>query len=435
MLFDLAPSANSLELSATLTVNERVRQLQEEGRTIYHMGFGESRFPVHPKILTAFRRHATARSYAPVAGYPALRATIAEFYRRELGLSVTQEQVLVGPGSKSVLFALVRVIDGDLLLPRPSWVSYAPQAQVADKQVTWIDTAFGDEYCITPEELAAGIDAARRAGQNPRLLIINTPNNPSGVVYPASVLEGLAEVARENKLTVISDEIYALINHGERPHVSIAQYYPEGTAVTGGLSKHLSLGGWRFGQVVVPAGDNGTRVMHALSAIAGAIWSSPASPVQYAATVAYQDDPEIRAYVQTCASIHAAVTQTLYEELQKASIPCPRPSGAYYLYPSFDQWREPLRRRSDVTTSEELAGLLLDECGIAALPGTVFGAKPEALSLRLSTSYLYTQDDAQAEAAVQAYEQAADTDEFLRTACPDIFEVGRRFRRLVESLD
>jgi len=434
MPLNLSPSAQRFEESPTLAINERVRRLTAGGRTVYQMGFGESRFPVHPKILAALREHATARSYTPVAGFPELRSAIAEFYTREFQLNTAPEQVIVGVGSKSLLFALVRALDGDVLLPRPSWVSYAPQALVADKRVTWIDTRAEDEYCLTAEGLAAGLAQARKAGQQPRILILNSPGNPTGVVYPTGALEELAEVARDHDLAIVSDEIYALINHCRRPHVSIAKYYPEGTFVTGGLSKHLSLGGWRFGLAVAPAGDAGARVMKALMAIAGAIWSSPAAPIQHAATVAYSDDPDIMAYVRTCAAIHAAVTHELYAQLQEAGVPCPQPSGGYYLYPNFNGWEGALRQRSDVATSDALAALLLDEYGIATLPGTAFGARAGDLSLRLSTSYLSAQDDAHAEAVLAAYAEMPDTVEFVHSACPDVLEVGRRVRAFVQTL-
>lgn len=434
MPLNLSPSAQRFEESPTLAINERVRRLTAEGRTVYQMGFGESRFPVHPKILDALREHATARSYTPVAGFPELRAAIAEFYRREFRLEAAPKQIIVGPGSKSLLFALVRALDGDVVLPRPTWVSYEPQALVADRRVTWIGTRAEDEYCLTAEGLAAGLAQAQKAGQQPRILILNSPGNPTGVVYPTGTLEGLAEVARANDVAVVSDEIYALINHCNRPHVSIATYYPEGTVVTGGLSKHHSLGGWRFGLAVVPAGEAGAQVIQASIAIAGAIWSSPAAPVQHAATVAYSDDPDIAAYVQTCSAIHAAVTRELYAHLVKAGVPCPPPSGAYYLYPDFGQWREMLRQRYRVTTSNDLATVLLDEYGIATLPGTAFGASPDDLSLRLSTSYLSARDDAHAEAVLAAYAQAASSAEFVRSACPDVSEVGRRLRAFVKTL-
>ncbi|MFQ5857434.1 MAG: pyridoxal phosphate-dependent aminotransferase [Anaerolineae bacterium] len=429
-----SPSAQRFEESPTLAINERVRRLRAQGQTVYQMGFGESRFPVHPRILDALREHATARSYTPAAGFPELRATIAEFYTREFKLDVALEQVIAGPGSKSLLFALVRALDGDVLLPRPTWVSYEPQALVADKRVTWIDTHIDDEYCLTAEGLAAGLVEARQAGQQPQILILTNPGNPTGVVYPAGTLQELADVARDHDVTVISDEIYALINHCQRPHVSIATYYPEGTFVTGGLSKHHSLGGWRFGLAVVPAGEAGARVMQALTAIAGAIWSSPTAPVQHAAAVAYSDDPDIMAYVRTCSAIHAAVTHELYAQLEEAGIPCPQPSGAYYLYPNFNGWEEALRRRYDVATSDDLAALLLDGYAIATLPGTAFGARAGDLSLRLSTSYLSAQDDAHAEAVLAAYAEMPGTVEFVRSACPDVLEVGRRFGAFVESL-
>ncbi|MGH2542008.1 MAG: pyridoxal phosphate-dependent aminotransferase, partial [Ardenticatenaceae bacterium] len=391
---------------------------------VYHLGFGESRFPVHPKILEAFRRHATAREYPPVAGYPALRATIAAFYEREFGIVAEPEQVIVGPGSKSLIFAAIQALAGDLLLPRPSWVSYEPHARLAGKSVTWIDTALEEEYCITASALRRGFEEARQAGQNPRILVINTPGNPTGVAYPRHVLTEVAEVARAHELAVISDEIYALLSFSTiRPHYSIALDYPESTIVTGGLSKHLSLGGWRFGLAVLPPGEKGRALLWALSSVAGHIWSSPAAPVQHAAIVAYGDDPGIMTYVRTCTALHESVTRALYEQLQYAAIPCPPPSGGYYLYPSFDPWRDALRDRHGVATSDDLASLLLEEFGIATLPGTAFGAPPDDLSLRLATCYLYTPDDSAMDTILEMFVASSTPTAFVEAHCPALSEV------------
>lgn len=434
MPFTQSALAESFSPSPTLAINERVSRLKAEGRSIYHLGFGESRFPVHPKILAAFREHAGETVYPPVAGFPETRTAIADFYCRTFDIDAQPDRIIVGPGSKALIYVLLQALEGDVLLHRPAWVSYEPFARMLGKQVAWVDTHIADEYCLTPQALEASILAARGAGHEPRILLINSPGNPTGVTYPEEVTVALAEVARDNDLTIISDEIYAAQAYPHRSHVSIACYYPEGTVVTGGLSKQLSLGGWRFGCAVLPNTEAGAAMMRPLIGLAGNIWSSPAAPVQRAAIVAYSDDDEIAEYMRTTADIHRIVTEALYDQLVDAGIPCARPSGAYYLYPNFNPWKEALRERHGVVTSDELAALLLDENGIATLPGTAFNSRPDDLSIRLATSYLYAEDDAQISRTLDLYERYGSSDKFLEAACPAVFEVGRRFQTFARNL-
>ena len=178
---------------------------------------------------------------------------------------------------------------------------------------------------------------------------------------------------------MLSDEIYALTAHGRRPHLSLGQAYPTGSIVFGGLSKHLSLGGWRLGVAVVPAGEVGETVMRAMRMVAGELWSSPTAPVQYTAVVAYAGDPEIETYIEECTRIHAIRTQHVWSWLVEFGIPCAQPDGAFYLFPSFDRWRTELAARS-VHTSEDLAAYLLEHYQLATLPGTAFGVPAEELS-------------------------------------------------------
>ncbi len=424
----------AIPMSATLAMNTKINQLMAEGQSVYHLGFGEARFPVHPKILAAFQAAAKERSYLPVVGLPKLRTSIAAYYRRKFQLEVEASQVITGCGSKSLLYAAVAALEGDMLLPSPSWVSYDKQAHLTGKSVRWLPTQLVDNYCLTPAGLKNGIKSARAAGQNPTILILNTPGNPTGTMYPADILTGLADVAREEGLVIISDEIYAQTAYGDVPHISIARYYPEGTIVTNGLSKHLSLGGWRFGLAIVPSGEFGQQLHRYMAAVASNIWTTATAPVQYAALAAYANDPDIDAYIETCATIHGYVTSYLYEIMQSLAVPCPQPSGGFYLYPSFAPWREALAQKHNVHTSQDLAHFLLDEEHIASLPGSDCGADPQDLTLRLSTSYLYALTDAEAEIMLSTYQQNLPRDQFLQTASPKVIEVGERFRDLVMSL-
>jgi aspartate/methionine/tyrosine aminotransferase len=423
-----------IKMSATMAMNAKIGRLRAEGHQVLHLGFGEARFPVHPKILAAFREHATARSYLPVAGLPELRARIADYYRRKFQIQAEAGQVMIGSGSKSLLFAAMQALEGDVLLPAPTWVSYDVQAYLTGKKVSWIPTHLEDNHCLTPEGLKAGLKAARDAGQTPTILVLNSPGNPTGVIYPAPLLTELAEVARTEGMVVISDEIYGLTSYGDIPFTSMALYYPEGTIVTGGLSKHLSLGGWRFGVAVLPPGDFGAELYRYMAAVASNVWTTVTAPVQYAALIAYGADPEIDAYVETCTTIHGYVTGYLYQLFHSLNVPSPTPSGGFYVYPSLAPWREALARKHNVHTSLDLANFLLDEEHMATLPGSDFGADPGDLTLRVATSYLYALTDEAGEAILATYQKNLPPEQFLREACPYVIEAGERFRALVESL-
>lgn len=260
--------------SPTLFINERVQQLWAAGQTVYHFGFGESRFPVHPKLQAALRENAHQKGYLPVQGLAALREAIAAYDSRHLNLDFSAEQVIIAPGSKALLFGLLMVLDGDLLLPTPSWVTYAPQAHMLNKPVHFIPASVESGYELTIESLDKTV---QQASSKQKILIINSPNNPTGRMFSAGFLQELADYCRQNQVLVLSDEIYGRVAHGHRIHTSLAKFYPEGTVVLGGLSKHLSLGGWRLGKAILPQAL--PELMAGLRSVASGIWSSASAPI------------------------------------------------------------------------------------------------------------------------------------------------------------
>ncbi len=383
----LAPAAQAFATSATLAMNEAVAKRRSTGRETIHLGFGEAAFPLHPLLNTALAEAAKHTGYAPVLGIPALRQAIAAYLARKRGVTFSSDQIVVGPGSKPLLYALLQVLEGDLLLPVPSWVSYAPQARLAGKRVIGVETDPGDHHRLTPQALSQAVAQAHKDGADPRILLVNTPSNPTGSMFDRADVEAIALWAREAGVTLISDEIYAELAHGWREHVSPARFYPEGCIVTGGLSKAFSAGGWRLGYAALPSTMAGAQAMAALRALASEIWSAPATPIQEAALAAFAPNESVERYVQHSARIHGYVAGQLYDTLASLGVPCPRPAGAFYLYPDFSPWRPTLMERG-IRTSPELAHYLLKEWDIATLPGFVFGEPPEALRLRLSTSLL-----------------------------------------------
>ena len=380
-------------VSATLRMNEAVAARRAAGQRTIHLGFGEAPFPLPMPLREELARAATRTEYAPVLGLPSLRAAIAAYLAQTRGLTTSPATVIVGPGSKAALYALMRALAGDVLLPTPSWVSYAPQARLAGKRVFPVATDPADYHRLTREALDTAMRAARETGGDPRLLVVNTPSNPTGGMFAAADAEQIALWARGEGVTILSDEVYAELAHGWRAHVSPAQFYPEGTIVTGGMSKAFSAGGWRLGYAALPATAAGEELVAAVRSLAGEIWSSAVTPIQQAATIAFAFDDTMERFVRRSARVHAHAAARLHAALVAADVRCPKPAGAFYLYPDFAPWRDQLAKRG-VTTAAELADHLLAQWDIATLPASDFGEAPEALRLRLATSMLYAPADA-----------------------------------------
>ena len=430
MSLTFSPSlGNQLAPSPTLQINERVARMWAAGQTVYHLGFGESRFPAHPKIVQALAANGGRKSYLPGVGIPELRQTVADFYSRQFSRQVSADQVIVAPGSKALLFAFQMALDGATVLPTPSWVSYAPQARLINRPVLRIPSSPEDGHRLHPQRLE---QLLQDSDFDQHLLILNSPNNPTGQIFEPALLEEIAAICRKHDVLILSDEIYALTAFG-REHISISHYYPEGTVVLGGLSKHLSLGGWRLGTAVVPPAESGQRLLQAIAKIGSELWSTTAAPIQYAAVTAYGDDPELAAYIEQCTGLHAARTRYLWRGLCELDVPCAEPMGGFYLFPNFDHWRVPLAARG-VYTSTDLARYLLDELQIATLPGGDFGTPATELSLRLSTSYVDLETDEKAARILELADGSRSYEELLLDSHPGMNEVLARFRSFLSAL-
>lgn len=421
-----------LKVSATLSINDRVNRMREDGKAVFHLAFGESRFPVHPRLAEALASSVNHRSYVPAQGTTRLREAVAGHYGRAYGWDVDPDRVLVGPGSKALIFAAMKVLGDEIVLQRPSWVTYAPLARLLGKPITWVETAAEDEFQWDPNGLAEAVDDARQGLGNPDLMVFNNPGNPTGTVHTPQRIQALADVCRKEELVVLSDEIYARTTFQDSTFMPFAGAYPEGTVTLGGLSKDMSLGGWRIGVAIVPDTEAGARLVEAISAIATNIWSCVPAPMQEAATVAYSGDPEIEEYVGLCAGMHEARTRYLHKLVADLGIPCAKPTGSFYLFPSFEPWAGALMKKG-IRDDRSLATYLLENHQIAALPGTAFN-HPEELHLRLSSSFLDIPDDARAEQLVEAFRANPDPDQFIADHHPELHQVGERFADFIEEI-
>lgn len=380
-MVDLVSTATEFELSPTLAANELVMERRAKQQQVLHMGFGESPFPVPERLQKALSESTHRREYLPTSGLPELCAAVADYYREHAGIDTDKYDVIVAPGSKLILYSLQMAIEGDLLMPVPSWVSYAPQAKMLRTKIIKVPTILNDDgYQIDADVLRQAIKDARAEGKNPSKLILNYPSNPTGLTIPESNLEEIAKVCIEEDILIISDEIYGMVAFDDH-YRTIAKYAPDNTAVTSGLSKHLSLGGWRLGIGFIPKAVEG---LHGLMCnIASETWSCVPAPLQQAVVEAYKGHEDIENHIKDCTAIHGHMNKYIADGLRAHGIKAPKVQGAFYSYPDFEVFRDDLAA-AGITTSKELATHLMKEYGLVTLPGTAFGADPEVLTLRLS---------------------------------------------------
>jgi aspartate aminotransferase len=394
--------SGQVQMSATLAANEVMARRRAAGEPVLPLAFGEAGLPVHPALLDALGAVTGGNDYGPVAGRPELLAAAAGYWTRR-GLPTAADAVVSGPGSKPLLFGLLMALDGDVAMPRPSWVSYAAQAAMTGARPHFVAAAPGQGGVCDPAALDRAVTEARRAGRRIGSVILTLPDNPTGLLAQPGTVRALAEVAAEHDLVIISDEIYRdLVYDTAPPFTSPAAFAPDRTVVTTGLSKSLALGGWRIGVARMPDGPLGSVLRDRLIAIASEIWSAPAGPIQQVAALAFSEPPEITERIRASRRLHAAVCRAVAATFAAAGVAVAAPQAAFYTYPDFAPWREHLAGRYGVATGAGLAGHLLDTYGMAVLPGSAFGEEKDALRLRVATSLLYGETAGERERALAA---------------------------------
>jgi len=365
MIPALNPLVLNLRESATLAINMKALELRKEGRDISHFGFGQSPFPVPENIQEALRQNAHRKAYLPTRGLPELLEVISDFYQKEFDYNFSAENVVVGPGSKELIFQTLYLLEGPLLVPSPSWVSYGPQAALRGKKLIQIETSRENGYKLTAEQLDM---AAHKTGHQQRMLILNNPNNPTGAVYTDDEMKELAKICKAYNIIVISDEIYAMIDYNGNKQASMCKYFPEGTIVTGGMSKSFAAGGYRFGLMMIP--DALSPIMDSLKSIISETFSSVSAPIQYAALEAYGNFEKVRPFIKKSCEIYKYSAEYLYDRFIAMGLNCSKPEGAFYMFPDFENFKG--KFPDGIMTGVGLCRHLLDNYGIALLPGSDF---------------------------------------------------------------
>lgn len=357
----------ALQPSSTLLINEISKEMEASGKTIYKFGFGQSPFPVPQNVVEKLKENAHQKDYLPAKGLLNLRKSIAKHLAKKKYNNLTENNIIVGPGSKELMFLLQICFDGDLILPAPSWVSYAPQSIIVKNKVHWIQTTADTNWHVTADQIE---EVSKKIESKNKLIILNSPNNPSGT--NAKNLKELAEAFKKYNYTVLSDEIYSDLHFGNEFH-SIAHYYPN-TIISNGLSKWAGAGGWRLGFFAIP--DTLKEINDKISVLATETFSAVSAPIQHAAVEAYESDQT--EYLSKSIKILKIIADNVFKKFNTNNIKVLKPEGGFYIMPDFTNLLS-----SKFKSSSDLCRSLLEETGVAVLPGSDFGFPKEKLLFRL----------------------------------------------------
>jgi aspartate aminotransferase len=355
-----------LEPSSTLKINEVSRDLENKGKKVFKFGFGQSPFQIPTAIVNALKNNAYQNKYLPMQGLKELRGAIAKYTSTKKNYNYKSKNVIIGPGSKELMFLLHILFDGEIILPAPSWVSYAPQAIIGRNKIQIIQTARENNWFPTGKEIEEVILKDKKKNY---LLFLNSPNNPSGQI--CENLEEISEIAKKYNLTILSDEIYSELSF-EKGFKAISSFCPEKTIISTGLSKWCGAGGWRLGYFIIPESLNILR--DSINVLASETFSAVSAPIQYAAVTAYTGDHS--EYINNSKNILKAIGNYVYENLKSNKILINKPQGGFYLMPEF------LNKK--FKSSSEMCDNILKDTGVALLPGSDFGFDKEKMLARLS---------------------------------------------------
>jgi aspartate aminotransferase len=356
----------NLEPSSTLKINEISRQLEEKGEKIFKFGFGQSPFQVPTDVVNELKDNAHQNKYLPIQGLAELRRSVANYTSAKKNYDYSPDNVVIGPGSKELMFLLHVIFDGEIILPIPSWVSYAPQAIIGRNKIKILQTKRENNWFPTGSEIEEIILKNKKKNY---LLFLNSPNNPSGQI--CENLEEISEVMKKYNLIILSDEIYSELSFNNN-YKSISNFCPEKTIISTGLSKWCGAGGWRLGYFIIP--ENLKIIKDTLNVLASETFSAVSAPIQYAAIQAYEGDHNN--YIKSSREILKAVGNYVYENLSSNKVLINKPQGGFYLMPEFIS--------AKFNSSSEMCKNILETTGVVLLPGSDFGFDKKRMLARLS---------------------------------------------------
>ncbi|SOC19875.1 aspartate aminotransferase [Ureibacillus xyleni] len=372
----LAKRVKTLTPSTTLAITAKAKELKDQGIDVIGLGAGEPDFNTPQNILDAALESMNKgfTKYTPAGGLPALKQAIIDKLSRDNQLQYKQNEIIVGIGAKHVLYTLFQVIldEGDeVIIPIPYWVSYPEQVKLAGGVPVYVESDAAQNFKITAAQLREAITEKTKA------VIINSPSNPSGMVYTREELTELAAVAVEHDILIVSDEIYEKLLYNGVEHFSIAQLSDEvkaRTIVVNGVAKSHSMTGWRIGYA---AGD--AEIIKPMTDLASHSTSNPTTTSQYATIEAYNGPQNS---VEEMRQAFESRLEVIYPKL--SAIPgfkVLKPQGAFYLLPDVSE----AAAKTGYNSVDDFVTALLTEANVAVIPGSGFGV-PSTIRLSYATS-------------------------------------------------
>lgn len=380
----LSNRVNAIKPSPTLAVTNRAAELKAAGQDIIGLGAGEPDFdtPQHIKDAAIAAINAGMTKYTAVDGTPALKKAIIDKFQRDNGLTYAANQILVSSGGKQSFFnlALAFINEGDeVVIPAPYWVSYPDMVLVADGVPVIVPTTQDQRFKMTAAQLDAAIT------DKTKLVVLNSPSNPTGVAYELDELKALADVLRKYpNVMIATDDMYEHIRFNDKPFVNILNAAPDlydRTIVLNGVSKAYSMTGWRIGYAAGPA-----KLIGAMKKVQSQSTSNPCSIAQAAAVAALNGGMAcVEEMVVAFKERHAFVVNALN---QIPGVECIPADGTFYAFPSFQAI---IDSREEFADDIALAEYLLTDAGVALVPGSAFGA-PGNMRLSFATSMNILED-------------------------------------------
>jgi aspartate aminotransferase len=364
----LSDRAGKIKPSPTLAIDSRAKSMKASGVDVISFGVGEPDFdtPENIKEAAAKAMRDGFTKYTAVGGIDPLKDAIIDKLKDDNGLSYKREEIIVSTGAKHSLYNVAQALYGpgdEVIILSPYWVSYPDQVLLNDATPVFVKTYETDSFMVRPEALEEKISKKTKA------LILNSPSNPTGMIYDRKTLEKIAELSLRYNFYIVSDEIYEKLIYGEAGHISIASFGEEikkKTIVINGLSKSHAMTGWRIGYAAGP-----TNIVKAMTNIQSQSTSNPTSIAQKAAVEALRGPQD---FVGTMRTEFDRRRRYLVGELKKVQgMTCIMPEGAFYAFPNTSRLYGKRFGDREIASSADLALYLLDEANVALVHGSAFG--------------------------------------------------------------
>ncbi len=358
MKFIVDQQVEDIEMPENLKLNTFLQEFHSDCTNsecnfgFYGFAFGQSPFPVPKLIQNALIKNVDKGEYAAVPGIPELRNAISRYNKHYFGMDIAPERIYVGPGTKELIFNLLEILHGTVILPTPAWLGYLPQIRFLKKNYHMLPTRANKK--LSPIDLKK---LALRLQDRQKILILNNPHNPTGLLYDRLELEEIADVCREQNIAVISDEIYAQTTYDFSKFVSMGKIYPEGTFVTNGLSKSHAAGGYRLGYVIFP--QHATDLKKQFKKILATEYTAVSTPIQHAAVAGFEINKGMEEYFEVTRNIHQIMGEYTYHKLSSIEgVKATKPNATFYLLADFNSFATDLQR-AKIMTSQKLSESLI----------------------------------------------------------------------------